>query len=66
MLRPEPWDIVIILIVAALLFGANRLPETARALGRGIREFRDALTGKDEVKTNDTPSATSDTHRDNN
>ncbi len=30
MLRPEPLDIVIILFVAMLLFGANRLPETAR------------------------------------
>jgi sec-independent protein translocase protein TatA len=65
MLRPEPLDIIIILLVAALVFGPNRLPETARALGRGIREFRDALTGKDEVKTNDTPSAAADSHRDN-
>ncbi len=47
MLRPEPFDIVIIALVAILLFGVNRLPETARAMGRGIREFRDALTGRD-------------------
>lgn len=44
MFRPEPFDLVIILVVAMLLFGANRLPETARAIGKGIREFRDALT----------------------
>ncbi len=60
MFRPEPLDIVLILIVAALLFGANRLPETARALGRGIREFRDAITGKDETKPHDKNSAASD------
>ncbi|MEW5720482.1 MAG: twin-arginine translocase TatA/TatE family subunit [Chloroflexota bacterium] len=66
MLRPEPLDIVLILIVAALIFGANRLPETARALGKGIREFRDAVTGKDAVKTNDTPDATTDSHHDSN
>lgn len=47
MLRPEPLDIVIILVVALLLFGANRLPETARAMGTAIKEFRDALTDKD-------------------
>ncbi len=47
MLRPEPLDIVIILFVAMLLFGANRLPETARAIGKSMREFRDALSGKD-------------------
>ena len=48
MLRPEPLDLVLILIVALLLFGANRLPEVARSLGKGIREFRDAVTGKDD------------------
>jgi TatA/E family protein of Tat protein translocase len=47
MLRPEPLDIVLIVLVGLLLFGANRLPETARALGKGIREFKDALIGKD-------------------
>ncbi len=47
MLRPEPLDIVIILLVALLLFGANRLPDTARALGRGIREFKAAVTGSE-------------------
>ena len=53
MLRPEPFDIVIIILVALLLFGANRLPETARAMGKGIREFKDALTGNDPQS--DTP-----------
>ena len=66
MLRPEPLDIVLILIVAALIFGANRLPETARALGKGIREFRDAVTGKDAAKTHDASDATGDSHRDSN
>ena len=52
MLRPEPLDIVLIVLVGLLLFGANRLPETARAMGRGIREFKDALAGKDaDLKT---------------
>ncbi len=49
MLRPEPLDIVIILFVGFLLFGGiNRLPETTRALGKAIREFRLAIAGKDE------------------
>lgn len=47
MLRPEPLDIVIIIFVALLLFGANRLPETARGMGQAIREFRAAITGRD-------------------
>ncbi len=48
--RPEPLDIILILIVAILLFGANRIPEVARGLGRGIREFRNGLTGKNNAE----------------
>lgn len=56
MFRPEPLDLVLILLVALLLFGANRLPETARAMGKAIREFKDALAGKDESKTTQSDS----------
>lgn len=54
MLRPEPLDIVIIILIALLLFGANRLPETARAMGKAIREFKDAVTNKEESKPPET------------
>jgi len=37
-------EIVVILVVVLLLFGARRIPELARGLGRGIREFKDAST----------------------
>ncbi len=47
MFRPEPLDLVLIVIAAMLLFGANRLPEAARAVGKALREFRDAVSGKD-------------------
>jgi len=65
MFRPEPLDIVIILRVAMLLFGANRLPESARAVGKAIREFRDAVTGKEnESPKDETKDARSDSQRD--
>ncbi|MFC4873384.1 twin-arginine translocase TatA/TatE family subunit [Negadavirga shengliensis] len=35
-------SLVIIILVIILLFGAKRIPELARGLGRGIREFKDA------------------------
>lgn len=35
-------EILIILFVVLLLFGAKKIPELARGLGRGIREFKDA------------------------
>ncbi|WP_242917383.1 Sec-independent protein translocase subunit TatA/TatB [Pontibacter liquoris] len=37
-------EIMIILVVFLLLFGAKRIPELARGLGRGIREFKDAAS----------------------
>ncbi|MDQ4019130.1 MAG: twin-arginine translocase TatA/TatE family subunit [Actinomycetota bacterium] len=42
------WELVIIFAVLLLLFGARRLPEMGRSLGRGMREFKDAVTGKDD------------------
>jgi sec-independent protein translocase protein TatA len=46
------WEILILLLVALLIFGPKRLPEMGRSLGRGMREFKDSLTGKDD----DTPA----------
>ena len=39
---------VIILIVLLVVFGPKRLPEMGRSLGRGMREFKDSVTGKDD------------------
>ena len=39
---------IIILIVLLVVFGPKRLPEMGRSLGRGMREFKDSITGKDE------------------
>ena len=45
-----PWEILLILIVILILFGAKRLPELARGLGKGINEFRDAVdSSKKEI-----------------
>jgi sec-independent protein translocase protein TatA len=44
------WEILIILVVLLLLFGAKRLPEMGKSLGRGMREFKDAVTGKDDER----------------
>jgi sec-independent protein translocase protein TatA len=40
-----PLEIVGLLILALLLFGAKRLPEIGRSLGTGMREFKDSVTG---------------------
>jgi sec-independent protein translocase protein TatA len=38
--------LLVLIVVLLLLFGAKRLPATARALGRGVREFTDAVTDR--------------------
>ena len=44
-------ELLIILLVVLLLFGAKKLPELARGLGKGIREFKDATKHvEDEFK----------------
>jgi len=40
--------LIVILIVALLVFGPKRLPEIGRSLGRGMREFKDSVTGHEE------------------
>ena len=37
--------LVVILIILLLVFGPKRLPEMGRSIGRGMREFKDSLTG---------------------
>ena len=39
---------LLILLIILLLFGAKRLPEIAKSLGKGIREFKKALKGEDD------------------
>jgi sec-independent protein translocase protein TatA len=43
-----PMEIVLVLVVALLVLGPKRLPEAGRSLGRGIREFKDSITGADK------------------
>jgi len=56
-------EIILLLLVALLLFGAKRLPEIGRSLGTGMREFKDSVTGvKHEVnEATQLPPATLDT-----
>jgi len=42
-----PLEIVIVLIIVLVIFGPKRLPDLGRSLGKGMREFKDSVTGKD-------------------
>ena len=50
-----PFEILLILLVVLLLFGAKRIPEIARGLGKGIREFKDATNEIKQELTVDPP-----------
>jgi len=40
-----PLEIAIVLVIALLIFGPRKLPELGRSMGRGIREFKNSVTG---------------------
>ena len=51
-------EIFVILLVVLLFFGSKRIPDLAKGLGKGMREFKDAMSGiENEVRnaSNDTP-----------
>jgi len=41
---PGPLELILIFAVVLLIFGAKRIPEIARGIGKGIREFKDATS----------------------
>lgn len=43
-------EILIVLVIALIVFGPKRLPEMGRSLGKGIREFKDSVTGHDDTE----------------
>ena len=45
---PGGWEILVIALFVIIFFGAKKIPEIARGMGRGIREFKDATK---EIKT---------------
>jgi sec-independent protein translocase protein TatA len=41
-------ELIVLVIVLLLIFGPKRLPEIGRSMGKGMRDFKEAVTGKDE------------------
>ena len=48
-----PMELIIVLVLAFLVFGPKRLPEVARSAGRGMREFKDTVSGLDLAEDDD-------------
>lgn len=49
------WEVVVLLVVILILFGGKKLPELARGLGRGLREFKKELRGVRSELEDDEP-----------
>ena len=47
---PGPTEIIIILVIIVLLFGAKKIPQLMRGVGSGVREFKEGVRGDDEEK----------------
>jgi len=51
-------ELLLVLLVVLLLFGAKRLPEIARGLGQGVQQFKKAMSeAQRELEANDPPEA---------
>ena len=48
-----PLELLVIAIIALIVLGPKRLPEAARSVGKGVREFRDSLSGEPEREERD-------------
>ncbi len=52
-MRFGPWEIIGIVVVILLIFGAKKIPEVMRSLGQGMKEFKKATREESEEKPDD-------------
>jgi sec-independent protein translocase protein TatA len=49
-----PLELIVVLIIALIVLGPKRLPEVGRSVGKGMREFKEAISGEDEEEPKET------------
>jgi sec-independent protein translocase protein TatA len=47
----SPMHLLVVLVIAVLVLGPKKLPDAGRALGSGIRQFKDSIEGKEQPQT---------------
>jgi sec-independent protein translocase protein TatA len=50
-----PLELIVVLAIALIVLGPKRLPDAGRALGRGLREFRDSVSGREPPQEQELP-----------
>jgi sec-independent protein translocase protein TatA len=48
-----PMELIIVLVIALIVIGPKRLPEVGKSLGKGMREFKDSLSGESRDEDED-------------
>ena len=43
-----PLELIVVLAIALIVLGPKKLPEVGRSIGKGMREFKDSISGKDD------------------
>ena len=56
-----PLELTLILVIVVLLFGAKRLPETAKSVGQSLKIFKKTIADDDEKKDKEAPREVTDT-----
>jgi sec-independent protein translocase protein TatA len=55
------WELLLVLLIVLLVFGAARLPQVGEALGKAIRSFRKGFSGDDDKKKEQLSASQADT-----
>ena len=58
---PSMPELIIILVIVILLFGAKKIPDLAQGLGKGIKNFKKAMSEDDDKKEQETPQKVEET-----
>jgi sec-independent protein translocase protein TatA len=56
MFRNPLIDAVVVVVIVLLIFGPKRLPELGKGLGKGMREFKDGITGNSKDEEHEPPA----------
>jgi sec-independent protein translocase protein TatA len=54
-----PQELILILLIVALFFGANKIPQLAKGMGQAVTEFRRGVRGEEDPKPSDEDTASS-------
>jgi sec-independent protein translocase protein TatA len=58
-----PMEIILVLVIALIILGPKKLPEAGKSIGKGMREFKDSLAGKDDDDERELTAVRSDSTR---